>query len=175
MNGVSPSLTISDVELGAGDLIRELIEGDLFISPPVTPFLDERIAAAAGALAETLEGHEATVVIDAPVIFTERTALVPDVAVWAGESSRDQLPALVVELRTESTDRYALGPKRVVYSRARVPEYWFVDPAPKRVYVMRDDPTLPDYPWPPDIYDSEDHIGPRLFPGARITVADLVG
>lgn len=169
----STALTVSDLDLQPGGLIRELIEGDLFVSPPVTPYLENRISAVAQVLKEALRAKRAVVATDAPVLVTERTALVPDVAVWREGRGPAELPELVVELRTESTDRYALGPKRLVYSRARVPEYWFADPVPRRVYVMRDDPELPDYPWPPEVFGPGDLIDLSSFPEVKVAVDEL--
>jgi hypothetical protein len=83
------------------------------------------------------------------------------------------VPDLVVEFRTESTGRYVLGPKRMVYSRFRVPEFWYVDPLCRRVAVLRSGGE--EYGWPPEEHGRDAVLAPHRLPGVRVPVAALVG
>lgn len=173
-------LRVEDLErLRARDWTVELVDGELFVSPTVTPYLREVIDHLASAVRDVLApaARNASVVIEQPVTFGPRTRLVPDIAVFGdGDGSRADgaLPDLVVEVRTESTERYALGPKRMVYSRARIPEYWFVEPRRELIHVLRLDTSLPDYPWPPRTVGADGTLEPAGFPGASARAGGLI-
>jgi Uma2 family endonuclease len=54
----------------------------------------------------------------------------PDLAIWAGGVARGPIPGATVKLVIEVADETLaddLGPKRVEYARARLPEYWVLD------------------------------------------------
>jgi|SRR5579862_365101 len=83
------------------------------------------------------------------VIDGERNVVVPDVVVFpftrddAPASARDApRPILVAEVRSPTTWRRDVGPKRDLYVAMDVPEYWIVDPAERAVTVVR--PGRPD-------------------------------
>jgi Uma2 family endonuclease len=95
-------------------------------------------------------------------------------AAHPGNGHGPNVPLLVVEFRTESTGRYVLGPKRMVYSRFRVPEFWYVDPMNRRVAILRAHEGG-DYSWPPEERASGDTIEPLPFPGIEIAVDALLG
>lgn len=149
----------------------ELIFGEQFVAVVPTPFLAEVIENAARIIRGALEG--AAVEVDHEVVFGPNTVLRPDVSVWSSGEPEGR-PDLVVEVRTESTDRYALGPKRLVYSRAGVLEYWFLDPLAHTVRRMQYDERLPDYAWPPEELRAGAVVAPASFPAAAVAVSDLL-
>lgn len=181
----SVALRVEDLPgLTIGQRTLELVEGELFVSLPATPYLRSVIDRVAGVLRSALAGTapHAEVCVEIPLTLGSRTSLTPDVLVRhkgrgnvdRHDASTDGRPELVVEVRTESTDRYALGPKRMVYSSARIPEYWFFDPVAAGLLVFRLDVGMPDYPWPPVRLAAADRIEPLRAPGAEIEVASLL-
>lgn len=122
----------------------ERIDTHRFVSEPPTEFLASATRRLTAALAARL-APGAELLIDT-LLDLGRAELQPDLTV---RSADDSLPLLVVEVRRESTDRYALGLKRMAYGRAGIPEYWFADPVFGRLLVMRLGAGEPDYPWPP--------------------------
>ena len=117
-------------------LRRELIDGELYVSP--SPIVRHQRAVAR--IAATLLAHadqHGGLVLPAPidVVFAEDTAVQPDVvylsADRAEELSADRVigvvPDLLVEVSSSATRRLDLIKKRNLYEREGVPEYWFVD------------------------------------------------
>ena len=91
-------------------------------------------------------------------------------------NERDKLagvPNICVEVRSPSTWRYDLGPKRLGYARGGVPELWLVDDKGQRVLVYRrskaDSPTF-------DV-ELELHVGDELtspqLPGFALSLEEL--
>lgn len=152
----------------------ELVYGEQFVSVQPTPYLAAVIKGAADAIRAAV-GPGSTVVVDAETSFGPSTVLRPDVAARLPGVHETATPDLVIEVRTESTDRYALGPKRLVYSRHRVPQYLFVDPVARVVRQLRAEPGVPDYPWPPSDFGADDTIALLAFRGATVAVRDLLG
>jgi Uma2 family endonuclease len=159
----------------AADLPIERIAGERFTSVEPTPLLAKRIGRTRDVLARALEGR-AVVEVASGWEFGPDTELVPSIVVTSAgpQNGGPRLPDLVVEFRTESTGRYILGPKRVVYSRYRVPEFWYVDPRGRRVAVLRSEEGA-EYGWPPRVYGEDDVIEVARFPGARVDARSLLG
>jgi Uma2 family endonuclease len=61
----------------------------------------------------------------------------------------------------------------MVYSRFRVPEFWYVDAMRRRVAVLRSEGQ--DYAWPPAAHVEGDVLEPRRLPGVRVPVTAIVG
>lgn len=153
-------------------MIRELVDGEGFTTVEPTPRLIGCIEAAATALGAAVPGAE--IRRSHELRFGSGTALVPSLAVFGSGAREDGArPDLVVEFRVESTSRYVLGPKRLVYSRNRVPELWFVDPWRSRVGVLEAG-EAGKYGWPPRERLPGEVLEPRRLPGARVAVADLL-
>jgi Uma2 family endonuclease len=158
----------------------EQVGGERFTSVEPTPLLAACIDAAHEALGAALAD------VSPPVdLFVRKrwefgpgTELSPSLmatrASHEGNGHGPHVPQLVVEFRTESTGRYVLGPKRMVYSRFRVPEFWYVDPMNRRVAVLRAHEGG-DYSWPPDEYGPGDVLGPGPFDGVKVAVDALLG
>jgi Uma2 family endonuclease len=149
---VATGLTYQDLASFPQDdgLRRELIDGELFVSP--SPIVRHQqavlaIAAALHAYARVRGG----LVLPAPmdVVFADDTAVQPDVVYLSadrvGELTAERIvgvvPDLLVEVSSPSTRRLDLIKKRNLYERERVPEYWFVDLEADQVDVHRLDPS----------------------------------
>lgn len=157
----------------------ELIDGTEFARTEPTPLLTRAINEIArvlgGALrsADEASADEAFAVeIFRPVEIDARNYVVPAISVRRTAGQR--LPDLVVEVRVESTDRYCLGPKRLVYGRARIAEYCFLDPQAARMRVLRSSPRQTDYPWPPRELRPGQRYEPLVRPAVTVLVDDLL-
>jgi len=152
----------------------ERVNGERFTAVEPTPLLAACIADAREALraavAEAAPG--ASVEAGGILAFGPGTELSPTLVVRADGGNLAGVPDLVVEFRTESTGRYVLGPKRMVYSRFRVPEFWYVDPLRRRVAVLRSGGE--EYAWPPEEQGVEAVLEPYRLPGVRVPVRALV-
>lgn len=143
----SALLRIADLErFRAPDRRLELVDGHLFVSALDTPYLERTTANALAILGRSVKAGR-FVRANEVIVFSDSTLVVPDVSVRNGGPG--SAPELVFEVRSDSTERYALGPKRMVYSREQVGEYWFLDPRAKHLLVFRREAGASDYGWPP--------------------------
>ena len=126
---------------------RELIDGELFVTP--SPFIQHQrlVIRLTTALANHLAAHPGQgEVFAAPldVVMTPHDVVEPDVLVVLG----DQLdvltdkhihgaPGIVVEVLSQGTRKRDLTIKRQLFDREGVREYWIVDPERNTVAVYR--------------------------------------
>jgi Uma2 family endonuclease len=148
---VDTGLTYDDLASFPDDgLRRELIDGELFVSPSPVRDHQEAVEALVVALSNHRRAHGGKLYF-APmdVRFSDRTVVEPDVLFIATERADllhdprfvDVTPDLVVEVSSPSTRRLDLIRKRALYEREGVPEYWFVDLDESVVDVYRLDGT----------------------------------
>ncbi|MDP2318803.1 MAG: Uma2 family endonuclease [Acidobacteriota bacterium] len=134
---------------------RELIDGELFVTP--SPFIRHQrlVVRLTTALANHLELHpDQGEVFGSPldVVMTPYDVVEPDLLVVLG----DQLdvltdkhihgsPGIVVEILSKGTRKRDLTIKRQLFDREGVREYWVVDPEGNNVAVYRraDDGSFP--------------------------------
>ncbi|MFI5309856.1 MAG: Uma2 family endonuclease [Gemmatimonadales bacterium] len=124
----------------------EVVAGELFVTP--APSLRHQVIA--GALGESLRPfvleHRLGLVfaLDTDVIEGKHNVVMPDVAVYP--FTRENLPAgwavaprpiLVAEIRSPTTWRRDVGPKRDLYVALGIPDYWIVDADDRTVTVVR--------------------------------------
>ncbi len=84
-------------------------------------------------------------------------------------------PDLVVEVRSPSTWRYDLGPKRHAYEVGGVSELWLVDTASDTVIVnRRSSPGAPTFDVVEELGSGE-VLGSPLLPGFSLPVDELFG
>jgi hypothetical protein len=152
----------------------ERVNGERFTAVEPTPLLAACIADAREALRAAVGAAFAGGSVEAggTLAFGPGTELSPSLVVRADGGNLAAVPDLIVEFRTESTGRYVLGPKRMVYSRFRVPEFWYVDPLRRRVAVLRS--SGEEYAWPPAEHGADAVLEPHRLPGVRIPVRALV-
>jgi len=146
MRSMEPTsgLTYADLLAYDDDIRREIIDGELFVTPSprvdhqrcvgrlhllLAPFVRDR------ALGEVLLGPT-------DVVFEPRNVCVPDLIVVANdrgglvtEMNVQGSPTLVIEVLSDA--RHDRVRKRAIYERFGVPEYWIVDPDSDRVDVYR--------------------------------------
>jgi Uma2 family endonuclease len=124
---------------------REIIDGELFVTPSPSARHQTAVAALTTALFLYRKAHGGAV-FPAPmdVFFTDDNVVEPDV-VFVRTDHMDRIeerlvrspPDLVVEVSSPSTRRIDLSRKRELYERFGVPEYWFVDLDSDRVEIYR--------------------------------------
>ncbi len=155
---------------GPGMPVRETLEGQSFITDALTPFLLSAVRRSSEALSAAIDagGAHAEVVALEPMVIGRRTLVVPDVVV------RHRGVVLVIELRSESTERYALGMKRLAYQEADVPEYWFLEPRERRLKRLCLIDRYEGYRWPPETVGDGAHVDLLALPGVRVAVRDLL-
>ncbi|CAN5919375.1 Uma2 family endonuclease [soil metagenome] len=141
--------TVADLEAIPEDMvIRNLIDGELFVTPAPTTRHQRTVIRIIDALLDHAKAHGGEV-LTAPcaVHLSDRDMPEPDVLFLLpgnlsriGERYVVGPPDLVVEVSSPSTRRLDLVRKRRLYERFAVPEYWFVDLDADRfeVYVLCD-------------------------------------
>jgi len=147
---VARGLRIGDLAAFPDDgLRRELIDGELFVSPSPVRRHQHAVAVIVSALLAALK-PAGGLVYPAPMdlVFSDDTVVEPDVVALSPDAARDLVnpahvdvtPTLVVEVSSPSTRRLDLIAKRALYEREGVPFYWFVDLEADRVdlHVLRD-------------------------------------
>lgn len=168
----------SDLEAAAEHIRRggpdrsvwETVYGQSFLSVPLTPFLARALRRVEEALTAAVGHAGAQVEIMSPLVVAERHLVVPDVVLRDPAGSI----ALVVELRSESTERYALGMKRLVYAMAAIPEFWFVEPRERNLHRLELIDRFDGYGWPPQLLRDGDTVGVPGLAGASMAVSDAL-
>lgn len=173
-------MTSDDLKLRAEEISRsggdgpllETIEGETFHSDPLTPWLAKVLDGVYDALTAMARASDAraTVHPSEPMVVLDRHLVVPDVTVRDGNDR----PVLVVEVRSDSSDRYALGMKRLAYQYAEVPEYWFIDPRAGTVerLVLRN--RIDGFTWPPQQCGPGESIDLASVGTAKVSVDALL-
>jgi Uma2 family endonuclease len=124
----------------------EVVDGEPFVTPTPAPrhqVLVKRLFLRIHAFVEA-QGLGCAFDSGTDVIFSPRDVVVPDIAVypvvedalprnWADAPK----PTLVVEVRSDSTWRRDVGPKRRLYVAREVPEYWIVDGDERSITIAR--------------------------------------
>jgi len=159
----------------------QLIRGEVVVNEPiirhqrVAQFLFRRLADWVDASANRGEAG-----LGSDWVVGERDVFAPDVW-WLRESRRPGrdaprihgAPDLVVEVRSPSTWRYDVGPKRGTYERSGVLELWLVDLEADSVIVNRR--SAPDAPGFDVLLElgTGEVVTSALFPGLEISVDEL--
>lgn len=151
----------------------ELIDGSPFVRTEPTPLLTLAITRIAETLSDVLRAASPDVAVEVfrPLDLDARNHVVPAISILR---RGEQYPEAVIELRVESTDRFALGPKRLLYGRAGIAEYCFADPQAGRLRVMRSVSPHRDYAWPARELHPGDTYEPLCCPRAAVPVEALL-
>lgn len=177
-------LTYDDLwELPQDDhLRRELIDGELYVSPSPVVRHQQAVGNICGAFLAYVREHGGRV-LPAPmdVVFAADTVVEPDVVLLgAGAAARltetrfiDVVPDLLVEVSSPSTRRLDLIKKRRLYERESVPEYWFVDLDVDVVDVHRLDGT--GHYGDPVTLGVEQQLTCLATPGLQLPVTEALG
>jgi Uma2 family endonuclease len=183
---VATGLTYTDLaampEPGVDGLRKELIDGELYVTPAPIRRHQDAVLRIAGALLAHVDRVGDGKVYPAPtdVYFSERTIVEPDVVFIGPERAAqledpryvDVVPDLVVEVSSPSTRRLDLVKKRGLFERESVPEFWFVDLDEDVVDVYRLDDT--GHYGTPTTLGPADTLTCAAAPGFALRVADVL-
>ena len=151
----------------------ELIDGSPFVRTEPTPLLLRAITQIADTLSKALQvaSPDLAVEVFRPLELDDRNHVVPAISIRRSDA---YFPETVIELRVESTDRFALGPKRLLYGRAGIAEYGFADPQAGRLRIMQPAPDRHDYYWPAQQLYPGQYYHPLCCHGVSIAVDTLL-
>lgn len=137
-------LTVADLEAMPEDMvIRNLIDGELFVTPAPTTRHQRVVGRVYRRLAAYGDVHGGDALLAPTAVrLSDRDVPEPDVLFVTaehlgrvGERYVEGPPDVVVEVSSPSTRRLDLVRKRRLYERSGVAEYWFVDLDADRVEV----------------------------------------
>ena len=159
---------------------REIIEGDLFVTPsPVTPH-QRTVIRLSSHLWYFVDSHKLGEVFSAPfdVVFSEFDVVEPDILyisnARAGILTHRNVqgaPDLVVEVLSEGTEKRDRTIKLELYGKFGVDEYWTVDPnGPSADIYRRGEKGLTLVA----TLSAEDALTSPMFPGFRLPLRELV-
>jgi len=166
-------------QLPEGPPYFQLIDGELFMSPSPQFFHQEIVLNLAFALRGYLRRSPLGKVIVAPsdVEFDKDNIFQPDLYFIrqerlgiVDEHGVKGAPDLIVEVVSASTGQLDLGPKKSIYARYGVEEYWVVWPRTKEVEIYRlgDSVDLPAR----KLVDGE-ALRSALLPGLELPLSDI--
>jgi Uma2 family endonuclease len=158
---------------------REIIEGELFVTPsPQTPH-QRAVMRLSVRLWQFVDSHELGEVFSAPfdVVFSEFDVVEPDLLyisnARAGVLTHKNVqgaPDLVVEVLSESTSRVDRSIKLKLYGKFGVQEYWIIDPeGPSAEIYRRGEEGL-------DLVaklSATDALNSPMFPGFSVPLREL--
>jgi Uma2 family endonuclease len=167
-------------EAGILDERCELVHGEVIEMPPVGNAHSVALQDLYDALRQAWP-HPKFIRTQATQRFDEYWAPMPDLVLLKQRpvpgALIDELPVLVVEVSDETLS-YDLGPKRLDYARAGVPEYWVVDVKRRRIRAFRrPDGSAVDaeHAYLDEIVaDAGDMISPLAIPTLRLAVSDVL-
>lgn len=122
----------------------ELIDGELFVTPPPNTDHETILARLTRLLEPFVAAHDLGFVYHPrAVLRIAGSEVEPDLMVRRPSSRKDAdwsdmpLPSLIVEVASPSTRRRDREHKRDFYRAQAIPEYWIVDPERETVIVVR--------------------------------------
>ena len=124
----------------------ELLEGDLLINLAPTVRHQKIVARILSALLRFVESRGLGSVVGSPidVILSNQDVLQPDVVYVSAERETIVVkegirggPDLCIEVLSPATSKLDRGPKKVLYARHGVAEYWIVEPEANTVEIYR--------------------------------------
>lgn len=155
----------------------QLIEGDLVMAPSLNTPHQNITGRLYSILLNYLDEHPIGQVFIAPldVFLSDINVYQPDVLFVSNDNASiieehgiEGAPDLVVEVLSKSSERFDLGPKRSIYHRTGVEEFWAIDPKKHTLAIYRfaDDATTPVI-----TYKAKQKFTSALFPGLTIDLA----
>jgi Uma2 family endonuclease len=149
-----PRYTAAEVRRFPDQRVRyEVIRGELFVTPAPGLAHQRTVIELTALLRDYLERYALGEVLAAPfeVELTKDSAVQPDVLVILAERARlltqQRLmgaPSLAIEVVSYTSKRTDRLQKRRLYQEEGVPEYWVVDPEPRRVERWRPGDEIPE-------------------------------
>ena len=159
---------------------RELVGGDLFVTPSPLSGHQRVVSRLASALSAYLRNHPIGVLLTAPydLVFDDYDVLKPDLLFVLNERRsiiRDRAcgpPDLVVEVLSPASVQQDRGPKLQAYARFGVPEYWMADPEQKAIEVCR---VAPEGYQLARVFPQHETVTSPLLPGFSLRVRSIFG
>ncbi|HVG62996.1 MAG TPA: Uma2 family endonuclease [Hyalangium sp.] len=141
--------TYADLEALPPDVVGELVEGELYVSP--RPAFPHAVAASQlggeliGPFNRGRGGPGGWIILDEPELHLGNDVVVPDLAGWTRErmplpprtAATSLAPDWVCEVLSPSTVALDRGVKLRVYARGGVRHVWWVDPEARTLEVLR--------------------------------------
>lgn len=139
--------TYEDVLSAPENLVAEILDGELFLSPRPAPrhlVASSRLGGALVPFDDGQEGPGGWWILDEPELHFGGDVVVPDLGGWR----RERLPAIpdtffslapdwVCEVLSPSTERIDRGRKLRIYAEAGVAHTWLVNPVERTLEVLR--------------------------------------
>jgi Uma2 family endonuclease len=172
-------MTIYDYQLLPEGSRYQLVDGELHMSPAPRSYHQIISRNLGFILLKYLEQNPIGEVIFAPfdVYLSDVDVYQPDISFFSQEQKNylserggERAPRLVVEILSPGNARLDLGPKREVYARTGVREYWIVDPDNEEVAVYR---LQEDAERPERTYDKGATVETALLPGLKVALAEI--
>ena len=158
---------------------REIIEGELFVTPSPLTLHQRAVTRLIGHLWQFLDIHKLGEVFSAPfdVVFSEFDVVEPDLLYISNARSGvlthknvQGAPDLVVEVLSEGTARVDRSIKLKLYGKFSVQEYWIIDPQVPAAEICRRGPGGLDLAGQLSVADS---LTSPLFPGFSLPLRKL--
>jgi Uma2 family endonuclease len=160
---------------------KQLVDGRIVVNEPkaIHALLQSRLHFALMSWAEAAEGR-GLVLFPTDIRIDEHNIFGPDVIWFADPELRlnaagypERLPELCVEVRSGSTWRYDIGPKKRAYEDAGLAELWLVDVSAETLLVYRRaTPEAPAFDVALELSRGETLTSPRL-PGFALPLDRL--
>lgn len=121
----------------------QLIDGVVVMSPRPTPLHQRILNRILRQLDSTIEKHGGEALPEIDLELAENLVYSPDMVYFAqgrkfpSDRAISIVPDLILEIISPSSHRMDFKTKRTDYERFGVREYWIVEPAEKRVRVLR--------------------------------------
>lgn len=164
-----------------GPLRRELIDGELFVSPSPRPMHQEIVGSLYTILRQHVLANKLGRVMIAPidVVLNESTSVQPDI-IWLPSDhpelrNQDEpfrhLPALAIEVISPSNPNYDRRLKFQLYESAGVANYWLVDPHRRCIEAYLRSSSA--YELHAEVKSTDLHFSAKPFPELSIETSDI--
>lgn len=172
-------LTYADLLAYDDQIRREIIDGELFVTPSPRFTHQDVVGQLFLLLAPFVRDNRLGTLLVGPydAVLNDRTVCAPDLVFIANEhierlnpKNVHGAPTLIVEVLSDS--RHDRIRKRDAYGRAGVPEYWIADPESEWIEVYR---LIDGRYGKPEILEPGDVLTSRWFPGLEIDLTALFG
>jgi len=161
--------------------IYEVIDGELYMTPPPIPAHQNVTVNFSGTLAPYIRRHRLGKLLVAPcavILAKGRRGVQPDLFFIRqdnldiiGEKAVEGVPDLVIEISSPGTAKYDRTVKMRIYAEHRVKEYWIVD-TPKKIVYQYTQPEGGAYKQTKS-YRKGEKLRSDLFPGLALKIEDL--
>lgn len=176
----SLAITVHDyMGMPEGPPYFELVEGELFMSPPPLRIHQEIARNIVGVIWAYLEKRPLGKLYFAPfgVFLTEINAYQPDIVFVSNERKSaltdeglSGAPDFVVEILSPSTSSLDKGAKKKIYAQCGVKELWLIDPKLKSIAVYILDESVET---PSATYFGKGRFESEIFPELKFSCAKI--